>query len=238
MFELWFYFTYSLRIAIKIWWSRYVSCSAISNADNVSKLSFVGVWKEYIHSYFRANSECFNNLNQKLWSKWSPSFVQQESRRVYGTAVCIEVVHLIFMLKPLSSTYVLHVSIYYWIVTSHFDHISKWGWVVKARTQAELIWLQYNEMFRYQVSMGLLHPILIVLANDVELVRLELVKFIWSRCTMKCFYIKLDLIKGWYQVRSTIGFFPIILITLENEIELWRLECYEMIIVKHSSLGP
>lgn len=35
--------THSLRMAKKIWWSRYVICSAISNADSVSMLSLLDV---------------------------------------------------------------------------------------------------------------------------------------------------------------------------------------------------
>ena len=38
--------TYSLRMAKNIWWSKYVICSAISNADNVSMLSLLGDWNQ------------------------------------------------------------------------------------------------------------------------------------------------------------------------------------------------
>ena len=45
--------------------------------------------------------------------------------------------------------------------------------VVKARSQVYLVEI-YNEMFRYQVSIGLLPLILIISANEVELLRLQI----------------------------------------------------------------
>ena len=46
-------------------------------------------------------------------------------------------------------------------------------------------------MFKYQVSTGLLSHILIILGNEVELWRLELIKYIWLRSTMEGSDIKL-----------------------------------------------
>lgn len=41
-------YTYWLWILMNIWWSMYVICSAISNADSVSILSALGIWKNII----------------------------------------------------------------------------------------------------------------------------------------------------------------------------------------------
>ncbi len=48
--------THSLRMFIKIWWSRYVICSAISNADNVSILSLLAV---YVIRNWQTNKNLF-----------------------------------------------------------------------------------------------------------------------------------------------------------------------------------
>lgn len=47
--------SYSLRMARNIWWSKYVICSAISSADNVSMLSLLGDCVFY--AAFKKNTE-------------------------------------------------------------------------------------------------------------------------------------------------------------------------------------